>query len=294
LLPRKVGIPEAFENPDPLITVIFASPLSFIIYQLFQVNYSSNLLCTLEKLLLVSDIGKAMTEPPYLEYTPPNKEESMLRTVLQILAVTLFSWLILPTLVFSFIPLSIDVAMLLVIQNVVVILPIVIIAFRTAKPSKWLGLRDPITRTVIIVGIVSGVILQFVPNIVGAIYFTFFEPTPVNPIVTDLFTVENIYELMLIFIIIFLVGASVEEIFFRGYVQKRISEVTHPAIAITIASLTFGSLHILTNPFTAVNATVLGVIFGVIYHKTRSIYTTWLSHAVYNSIILIQVFLMFP
>ncbi|MBD8018427.1 CPBP family intramembrane glutamic endopeptidase [Kaistella pullorum] len=72
-----------------------------------------------------------------------------------------------------------------------------------------------------------------------------------------------------------------EEIIFRGIIQKGlINKGMKPAAAILIASVVFGIVH--GNPWQFVGAVLLGVVLGLVYHRTKSLLLPILLHAFNN------------
>ncbi|HHY16251.1 MAG TPA: CPBP family intramembrane metalloprotease [Firmicutes bacterium] len=69
--------------------------------------------------------------------------------------------------------------------------------------------------------------------------------------------------------LVFLTIPLVEEIIFRGFFLKRLLPRYGPATAIFFSALLFGVIHL--NLHQAVNAFVLGIVFGIIYYKTGSL-----------------------
>jgi uncharacterized protein len=72
-----------------------------------------------------------------------------------------------------------------------------------------------------------------------------------------------------------------EEMFFRGYMQRRLSLGLSPWIAILITSALFGVVHL--NPPQVVFAFLLGAWLGVIAWRTGSIWPGIVAHAAWNS-----------
>jgi len=76
-------------------------------------------------------------------------------------------------------------------------------------------------------------------------------------------------------LIILLIGSFVEEVFFRGLIQKRTN--------LWIASVLFALSHIIYFSFTQLVGTlVLGLLLGYQYEKTGGVYSPILSHTLYN------------
>lgn len=72
-----------------------------------------------------------------------------------------------------------------------------------------------------------------------------------------------------------------EEWLCRGLVLRGLLQKTHPVSAILVSALFFAVLHM--NPWQALPAFVLGVLFGYVYYKTGSLKLTMLMHCVNNT-----------
>ncbi len=72
-----------------------------------------------------------------------------------------------------------------------------------------------------------------------------------------------------------------EEWLCRGIVLRGLLKHCSPAAAITISAAFFGILHM--NPWQAIPAFCLGVLFGYVYYKTGSLRLTMLMHCVNNT-----------
>lgn len=74
-----------------------------------------------------------------------------------------------------------------------------------------------------------------------------------------------------------------EEIIFRGLIQKGlINKGVSPAVAIVVSSLVFGFIH--GNPWQFLGASILGVMLGYAYYRTKSLLLPILLHAFNNLI----------
>jgi uncharacterized protein len=93
-------------------------------------------------------------------------------------------------------------------------------------------------------------------------------------------------------ILTIVVVAPVEEYLFRGVIQGRLRESFSAPVAIVLASLLFGSLH-LGNFAGSLGAVVgwallitgVGVVFGVLYERTNNLLVPIVAHAGYNVIL---------
>lgn len=86
-----------------------------------------------------------------------------------------------------------------------------------------------------------------------------------------------------IYILTVLFAPLLEEILFRGIIQKGlINKGIKPAKAILFSALAFGIFHL--NPWQSVNAFLLGLVLGLVYYKTKSLLMPILLHAFNNFI----------
>ena len=82
----------------------------------------------------------------------------------------------------------------------------------------------------------------------------------------------------------------VEELFFRGVVERILLKLkTSPWVGIIASAMLFAMTH--EFPYQAISAFIGGVIYGWVYYKTKSIYLTFIMHAVNNIIVFIGFFL---
>lgn len=72
-----------------------------------------------------------------------------------------------------------------------------------------------------------------------------------------------------------------EEWLCRGLILRGLLQKTHPISAILVSAAFFAILHM--NPWQALPAFLLGVLFGYVYYKTGSLKLTMLMHCVNNT-----------
>lgn len=92
-----------------------------------------------------------------------------------------------------------------------------------------------------------------------------------------------------------LILAFVEEIAFRGFFQTKLCHITKPIWAIIITSLFFAIGNFSAVPITGLIYTsffifIDNIIYGVIYQKTKNIYSCTISHFLAN---VIETFILF-
>jgi len=86
-------------------------------------------------------------------------------------------------------------------------------------------------------------------------------------------------------LIIIIIGSITEEIFFRGYIQRKTNLLT--------ASFIFSYFHIIYGSITEVTgAFFLGLILGYAYEKRKNLYSPILAHFLYDIITITLIYLI--
>ena len=81
-----------------------------------------------------------------------------------------------------------------------------------------------------------------------------------------------------------LLSSFAEEVFFRGYVQQRLTWHIGPMTSLAFTSLLFGAAHLGAGPLFALAALLAGVGYGWVYWRTRSILAASLIHVGLNTV----------
>ncbi len=82
-----------------------------------------------------------------------------------------------------------------------------------------------------------------------------------------------------------------EEIFWRGYVQKKFATKFGDSRGLIIATLIYSAIHIPTlNPVLLLAAAVGGLFWGALYMRTKSLTAVLVSHMIWDPLI----FVIFP
>ena len=97
------------------------------------------------------------------------------------------------------------------------------------------------------------------------------------------------YKLILMFISTAIVPAFVEELLFRGMILSNLRPYSESG-AILISALLFGLMH--QTPFQIFYTTAVGVVFGIVYVKTGTIWSGVLLHFFNNFFSVIQTYLL--
>jgi len=91
-------------------------------------------------------------------------------------------------------------------------------------------------------------------------------------------------------LLLFPIGPG-EEIFWRGFVQKRLAKKWNPWIGFLIAGLAYTAVHIPSMNLMLIGAAgVCGVFWGLLYKITGSVLPGIISHAVWD----VSIFVLFP
>jgi uncharacterized protein len=137
-------------------------------------------------------------------------------------------------------------------------------------------------------GAISGFLLYFVFWL-GIRAFDFLQ-LPHNR------SIENLYKwfapsLFWQYLALVLVAAPGEELFWRGFIQKRLLKNFTPTVSILTASILYASVHIYSGSFLLVLAAFLsGFVWGYLYFRKKSMPLVIVSHIIFD----LMVFIILP
>ncbi len=97
------------------------------------------------------------------------------------------------------------------------------------------------------------------------------------------------WEFVLVVFTVAVVPALSEELLFRGLVQSSLEEATGGIKAAIIAGVIFGAYHL--NPFSIVPLAALGIYFGFIVYRSRSIVVAIAAHFFNNFVACVAIYL---
>ncbi len=104
----------------------------------------------------------------------------------------------------------------------------------------------------------------------------------------DVTKMSNIPQLEQLFsiptlVVLITVQPIAEEIFFRGFLLEKISALSRPWVGVVSSAVLFGIAHLSYGMFyTAVMATMLGLVFAVVVIRTKNLYSSILAHILVN------------
>lgn len=96
----------------------------------------------------------------------------------------------------------------------------------------------------------------------------------------NLLSASNIFELLLVILVVAIVPAISEESMFRGFIQRSFELKLKPYIAILLTALFFSSYHF--NPYGFIPLFILGVYFGFTAYMSRSLVIPMILHFLNN------------
>jgi uncharacterized protein len=107
---------------------------------------------------------------------------------------------------------------------------------------------------------------------------------PVKKMLEELLKVllraDSPLELFAVVIIVAIVPAVVEELLFRGFIQKVFERLMSPIVAAVLAGTIFGLYHV--NPFELIPLVGLGVFFGLLRYRSQSLWLPVTAHFLNN------------
>ncbi|QDU61582.1 ABC-2 family transporter protein [Planctomycetes bacterium Pan216] len=153
----------------------------------------------------------------------------------------------------------------------------------TSRPAISLGLRRPLLLpTLLAFGAVFSLHLvekSFVP----VLYRLFPIPDEVVVQLSVLLQGNSTLSKLIVFAV---VPAICEELAFRGFILSGLERRHGPWMAILISSILFGAFHIVTPQ--VINATMLGVVLGIIVTRSGSIWPAIGFHMLHNGMMVLS------
>jgi membrane protease YdiL (CAAX protease family) len=168
---------------------------------------------------------------------------------------------------------------------------LLLVRFATLSPRPFLRLNTPDVRTILVslVGIFS---LQEMLQIYLVFQAKIPFPEELQKIIRELsqlmeqllnllVTAHSVTELLWVVVVLALVPALVEEILFRGLIQRCFEKGLGPVRAIVLTGILFGAFHL--NPFNFVPLAALGIYLGFIAYRANSVWSSIAAHFFNNA-----------
>ncbi len=193
---------------------------------------------------------------------------------------------------FDYPDLPFPIALLSIPINESIILGITILfAKRKGASLGKLGLRNTSLKILVIVSF-SAVLLFLLAAGISIIDEFVLGPDPMAELLATSLIPRNLFQLTaLILLSLFLVG-PVEELAFRGFVQRGFENSFGKTRGLLIASLLFGLLHGLNSLRAIVPIFAVSLVLGYVWQKTNgNTIASGLMHGIYDSIAIIIAYL---
>jgi membrane protease YdiL (CAAX protease family) len=107
-------------------------------------------------------------------------------------------------------------------------------------------------------------------------------PTFSGPSISEALQADNVLQVVGLILLVGLVPAICEELFFRGFLQRVLERYWRPASAIAVTTALFALLHF--DFYGLPTYAVLGVWFGVLALRTGSLLCPVLAHMLHNGL----------
>lgn len=106
-----------------------------------------------------------------------------------------------------------------------------------------------------------------------------------------LLNVEELWRLGLTIIVVAVIPAICEEIFFRGWLQTQANRFVNYHIAVWVVAILFAAMHMQYKVF--IPQVLMGALFGYVFYYTGSLWSTIIIHFVNNCATVIYTYLDF-
>jgi len=162
------------------------------------------------------------------------------------------------------------------------LLMILSLAINAETPARILG---RVNLSMIIYGVASGLLLY-------AFFYFGFQMLKSAPFLAQ--GVSNVYELRLskptyaIAVLLIFPIAPAEEIYWRGLIQRRLTERSNPKTGLLLGAAAYALVHLPTlNPILIITALIDGLAWGAIYQRTNSLVPGIISHVIWDILIFV-------
>lgn len=149
--------------------------------------------------------------------------------------------------------------------------------------------RKDFNKNNLITGLAAAMILYlffWAGNILSQWMFSFAEGQ-----ITSIYQIRFEGQTLLIALVLLFITSPAEEIFWRGFMQKRAMEKLGDFKGWLLASTLYAAVHIASGNFILMMAAlVAGLFWGLLYWKTKNLVSCIISHSIWT----VSIFLIFP
>lgn len=152
-----------------------------------------------------------------------------------------------------------------------------------------LGIRRPVAMG--IAGYLAAVPVVLFLGVVSAILFGGGPATSLSPAIPFLAGSAGAAEQWIVVGTVVILAPLFEEFFFRGFLFQQFRSALGATHAVLLSALVFAAVHLSIESFLPLFG--LGVILGLVYHHTQSLWASILTHALWNAATSIMVMTVF-
>ncbi len=164
-----------------------------------------------------------------------------------------------------------------------------VLFFVLIKRNKRQGISIGISRKSLLNDIKSSWLFIIMPSIINVICIVISSLLLPDYIEHVLGRTDSLisFEIIILMVIEFIIFAFLEEISWRGFLQKHLGLYTNPTVSIIITSIFFAIGHVTKGDPIIVTYDVFfvflnGIFYGLVYDKTKNAFASTLSHFVAN------------
>ncbi|MCX7908443.1 MAG: CPBP family intramembrane metalloprotease [Ignavibacteria bacterium] len=158
------------------------------------------------------------------------------------------------------------------------------------------SLKDQIKKLMIFnykhlaIGVISAILLYFIFYIGRNVSINLFEFSSQQ--ISSVYSTKQGTPIWLISVLLIFIIGPAEEIFWRGFIQTKIVELTgKPFLSIILATILYTIVHIWAfNTILLIAAFVCGLFWGIMFNKYNSLVPVIISHSLWD----FTVFVLFP
>jgi len=157
--------------------------------------------------------------------------------------------------------------------------------------EKELGLTLVNLRKNVKIGIIYGFVGWFIAVIVLSLISYFYRFEAPKELV-EILTPKSLWSLIGLIVLSWSLIGPCEELFFRGLIQGAFTKWKGPFMGVLISALIFGLAHLESRFWIrSISTFILGVLYGLIYNKYKSIISVATAHSLNDSLVFILAFI---
>jgi membrane protease YdiL (CAAX protease family) len=167
------------------------------------------------------------------------------------------------------------------VQFVITVGAVFIFALLVRKNSiQALGLTGLSPRNFLNWGVGGGILLFIAILAAGVLMERLIPELPPQSFELVLQSVVSFQEFVILLLVVSVIAPFAEELYFRGFVYPVFRNRMGVVAGALLSGLFFGLAH--WDPWRAVPLALAGVVLALIYEKSKSIYTCWAAHGLWN------------